>query len=86
MGKQEKVSRDHDTTGEERALHKLEELISAQHEGTPAWEEADLKLLDQLLKLVESERKRVVEAQQVISVEEVLALIAALADTNNRHV
>ena len=50
-----------------------------------AWREV-LGLVNQRRVLVESERRRLVQMQQMVSVEQAMTLVAALVDTVRRHV
>jgi len=68
-----------------RALIRIGELIErGQNEGEQ-WN-VIVTLLDQRRKLVESERKRLVELQQVITAERAMALITAIVHVVSRHV
>lgn len=50
-----------------------------------AWDEV-AKLLEQRRRLVESERKRLVEMQQVVTVERAMLLVSAITESVRRHV
>lgn len=50
-----------------------------------AWEDVR-RILEQRRKLVESERKRLVEMQQVLTTERAMVLVHALAETVKKHV
>jgi hypothetical protein len=50
-----------------------------------AWDEI-WKLVEQRRRLVESERKRLVEMQQVIGVDRAMVLVAAIIDVLRRHI
>lgn len=68
-----------DTAGLQLALLALGDLIKAGHADWAAW--ADVRSLIRERKgLVESERKRLVEMQQVIAVDQAMALMAQLID------
>jgi len=61
------------------------DLIRRGHGDWAAW--ADVRALVRDRKaLVESERKRLVEAQQVVAVDQAMALLALLVDSVRRHV
>ncbi len=67
------------------ALADLGALIQQGMGDWGAWHEVS-SLLDQRRKLVESERKRLVEMQQMISAENVMVLIGAIAGVIRQHV
>jgi hypothetical protein len=72
----------------EDADEKLNDLLDAIRGGTDdamAWAEVQ-GTVEQRRKLVESERKRLVELQQTITVEQALLLIANISDIIRRHV
>lgn len=60
-------------------------LIERGNDDYQAWQDVR-GLLDQRRRLVESERKRLVESHQMISSERAMVLIAAIVDTVRRHV
>ncbi len=64
---------------------KLGELIEHGSADWLAWSEVR-SLIDQRRRTVESERKRLVEMQSLISQEKAMVLIAALTDSVRRHV
>lgn len=63
----------------------LTDTIEGGNGDSEAWAEV-YAMLETRRKLVESERKRLVEMQQYISTERAMALIAAITDTVKRHV
>ena len=65
---------------EEAALARLGELITSHHEDRKVWREI-CRMIDHKRRLVESERKRLVQARQMVPVEEVVVLVAALTDS-----
>lgn len=67
------------------ALRSIRELIVRGHGDWAAWGEVR-SILEQRRKLSESERKREVEAKQVISSERAMALITAVIDSVERNV
>jgi hypothetical protein len=67
------------------ALNTLEETIREGKTDYAAWDEIG-KTLDRRQRLVESERKRLVEMHQVITAERAMILVAALTDIIKRHV
>lgn len=67
------------------ALHDIEGLIVRGLADYAAWQEVG-GVLEQRRKLVESERKRLVEMQQMITSEQAMVMLAAVVDTVRRHV
>lgn len=67
------------------AVTELDRLISRATSDAGAWREI-VDLVDQRRKLAESERKRQVEMRQVITAEQAMVLVAAIADTVRRNV
>lgn len=67
------------------ALTVLGGLITQGAGDAAAWAEI-ARLVQDRRRLVESERKRQVEMQQMVSIQQGLALVAALADSVKRHV
>jgi hypothetical protein len=63
----------------------LGSLITKGHADYAAWVDVRL-LIEQRRKLVESERKRLVDMQQMITAEQAMLLISRLHDTVMRHV
>jgi hypothetical protein len=74
-----------DSEGMRTPLQRMEQLIEQGAEETALWDEI-VRLLDQRRKLVESERKRLVEMQQIITTEQAMTLLAVILDTIRRHV
>lgn len=74
-----------DGSGDEEALNELLGAIMAGVRDEAAW--ADIHgAVEQRRKLVESERKRLVETQQTITVEKAMLIIGGLTDIIRRHV
>lgn len=67
------------------ALMDLEDAITAGVADYAAWGEI-ATIIEQRRRLVESERKRLVEMQQMITTEQAMALLAMVVDTVRRHV
>lgn len=67
------------------ALSDIEALIVRGLADYSAWQDIS-QTLEQRRKLVESERKRLVEMQQMITTEQAMILLAAIVDTVRRHV
>ena len=63
----------------------LQELVRAGAPDHMKWAEF-VGLIDQRRKLVESERKRLVELQQILTLEQANSLIVAIAESVKRHV
>jgi len=68
-----------------QTVKELSELIDDGASEIEAWGEV-YNLLDQRRRLVESERKRLVEMQQMISAERAMVLLSVILDTIQRHV
>jgi hypothetical protein len=66
-------------------LQQMNQLIERGTEETAVWDEIG-RLLEARRKLVESERKRLVEMQQMITAEQAMTLLAVIVDTIRRHV
>lgn len=66
-------------------LRDLDGLIARGQSDYAAWSEIQA-LIEQRRKLAESERKRLVDMQQMITSEQAMALVAALVDSVKRHV
>lgn len=66
-------------------LNELGELIDSGLDDYAAWGEVG-KLLEQRRRFVESERKRMVEMQQMITADRAMVLLAAVVDVIRRHV
>lgn len=79
------ANRSRDTQAAGQALNEIGSLITRGHLDYAAW--ADVRtLVEQRRKLVESERKRLVDMQQVITSEQAMLLIARLYDSVTQHV
>jgi hypothetical protein len=74
-----------DTVGQIAALNQIVELIAEGHADYRAWGEV-AAVLDQRRRLVESERKRLVEMQQMISSERMMVLLGAVVGVIQEHV
>lgn len=79
------AKRANDTAGQITAVNAILELISKGHADYRAWGEIGT-VLEQRRKLVESERKRLVETQQMISTAEALTLIGQIVHVITEHV
>ncbi len=80
------TSRDHgDVPRMTECLGAMERLINRGISDYAAWHEVGL-VLEQRRRLVESERKRLVELQQVITTEHAMTLLAVVVDVIRRHV
>ena len=66
-------------------LGELNELVSAGQRDYSVWHEIS-KNIEQRRKLVESERKRLVEMQQMITIERAMLLVAAIVDVVRENV
>lgn len=66
-------------------LNALGQMIDRGLADWAAWEEVE-KLLEQRRRFVESERRRMVEMQQMITAERAMALLAFVVDVIRRHV
>lgn len=79
------ANRASDTQAARVALTEIGSLITRGHLDYAAW--ADVRtLIEQRRKLVESERKRLSEMQQMITSEQAMLLIARLYDSVTQHV
>lgn len=67
------------------ALFDLEQALEGGLNDYLAWEELR-QIVDQRRKLVESERKRLVEMQQVITAEQAMVLVTTIVDSVRKHV
>jgi len=68
-----------------RLINELAETIKEAQDDYSAWDEIS-RQMEQRRRLVESERKRLVEMQNFISQEKAILLIGALTDAIKRHV
>lgn len=66
-------------------LVEIEHLIVRGLADYAAWQDVS-SLLEQRRKLVESERKRLVDMQQMMTSEQAMVMLAAVVDTVRRHV
>jgi hypothetical protein len=67
------------------ATRRVGELITGGHADWAAWADV-LGLIERRRKLVESERKRLVEAQQMIHIEQAMAAMSLLVDAVKLHI
>lgn len=74
-----------DDTAYAAAYQQLGQVIKRGLSDYAAWDEVG-KMLDQRRRVVESERKRLVEMQQVITTERMMLLITAIAAVVKQHV
>lgn len=74
-----------DAPGMAEHLGTIESLIIRGLADYAAWQDIS-QTLEQRRKLVESERKRLVEMQQMITTEQAMIMLAAITDTVRRHV
>jgi len=74
-----------DTKAMATSLQLIGDLITQGHADYRAWQEIGA-LLEQRRKLVESERKRLIEAQQTLTVEKAMLLIGAISGIIKAHV
>lgn len=74
-----------DLDGARGALQRLQEVVGKGHTDASAWQEIQAVLMLRE-HLVRSERQRLVQMQQMISVEQAMTLIAALTESVRRHV
>lgn len=81
----EAAQRARDTASVALAVNTLVDLVKRGQHDSAAWAEIT-GLIERRRKLVESERKRLVEAQQLVHVEQAAALLALMVDAVRRHV
>lgn len=79
------AKRANDTIGQMQAVNAIMDLISQGHTDYRAWTEIG-QVLEQRRKLVESERKRLIEAQQVITAEQAIVFVNAVLLSVREHV
>lgn len=72
-------------TDRDIALSLIEDTIKQGLDDYAAWEEVR-SLVDQRARIVANERQRLVQMQQMLSVEQAMTLVAAVADTVRKHV
>jgi hypothetical protein len=80
-----KAQRDQNPAAATEALGTLRACIEVGLQDCAAWGEIR-ELVAERRKTVESERKRLIEAQQMLSTQEAMSLLAVVADTIRRHV
>lgn len=80
-----KANREHDTETAIVMLSKMDNLIGRGQQDYAAWAEIQTALVLRM-KLVESERKRLVELQTMISAENALGMVQAIQESIQRHV
>lgn len=66
-------------------LHQIEDTIKDGLDDYAAWEEVR-SLIDQRSRIVASERQRLVQMQQMLSIDQAMTLMAAIADSVRKHV
>jgi hypothetical protein len=77
--------RNNDPTAQGEALSTILRLIGQGHSDYAAW--ADVRaLVQERRRIAESERKRLVEMQQVVAVDQVMTLASALTEAVRMHV
>lgn len=81
----QRAQRDGDSEEAGRQLNRLGELINARHSDYAAWADVD-RWLGRQKSLVESERRRMVENQELIALEHHMALVSAMVASIKRHV
>lgn len=69
----------------DQAKWRVGQLITEGMAEWTAWNDV-ISLIDRRRKLVESERKRLVQAQKLVTTDQALALLASLVDAVRRHV
>lgn len=74
-----------DAPGQVIALRAIMELIDQGHADYRAWGELQA-VLEQRKRLIESERKRLVEMQQMVTSQQAMGLISALLESVRRNV
>jgi hypothetical protein len=74
-----------DSIGQAKALNALLDMVGQGHADYRAWAEIG-GVIEQRRKLVESERKRLIEMQQTLTVERAMLLIGAISGVIKAHV
>lgn len=74
-----------DLNAEAEAADKLSHLLVRGQADYTVWHEV-MVMIEQRRKLVESERRRLVDMQQMITAEQAMALVSAIIDTVRRNV
>ncbi|QIN79608.1 hypothetical protein GBA65_14965 [Rubrobacter marinus] len=77
------TERDASTAG--RCLQQIGRIVKGGAEDQAAWDEVG-RLVEQRRKLAESERKRVVEMQQIVTQQQAFALVGAIVAVVREHV
>lgn len=80
-----KAQRSGDTEATAASMDDLADLITRGWNDYAAWEEVQ-ELVDQRRKLVETERKRLVDMQQMITSEQAVMLVTSVVEAVKRHV
>lgn len=80
-----KARRRDDEDAERETFEELDELISRGIGDLAAWAEVR-QALEQRRRLVESERKRLVDMQQMLTAEQAMVFVTAVTDAVRRHV
>lgn len=78
-------TRPSDLIEQAKAGELMEQLLGAALTDFQAWEELG-KQIDRRMKLVESERKRLVEMEQIVTVENLMVQVTAFTDVVRRNV
>lgn len=81
----EAAQRARDTVGVAAAVTTLVDTIKRGHGDVAAWRDVT-DLIERRRRLVDAERKRLVAAQQMIGIEEALALMGLLVEAVRKHV
>jgi len=74
-----------DAEGQAHAINTMLELIGRGHADYAAWHEV-LSAIEQRKRIVESERRRLIEMQQTMTVEKAMLLVGAIAGIIKAHV
>ena len=80
-----RAGRSKDTEGLNTGMARMGTVLREAKDSYETWDEVG-KLLEQRRRLVESERRRYVEMQQVITADRAMLLISALVDIVRQHV
>lgn len=81
----QRAKADDDEEEENRQLNRIGELINRRHQDYAAWNDVD-RWLGRQKNLVESERRRMIENQEMIALEHHMALVSAMVSAVKRHV
>lgn len=79
------AQRANDKTGQADAINAILSLIDQGHSDYRAWSELQ-GVLEQRKRIIESERKRLVEMQQMVTSQQAMGLISALLESVKRNV